>query len=173
VAITRRDLWILLQREMRQLSPAQREPLEARFSEEIARPFRALVRCERPGLAGQDTGLVTTAVLATPCVRERAREAQASRARSDKRCPAAYCPHRVTCIRSGPPGTPGTFGRLERRLRNLPFPAAFRSFAPYEAEAAALRMFEHSLVPGLLQTPEYARAVLETKPGSSDDMIDG
>jgi transcriptional regulator with XRE-family HTH domain len=72
-----------------------------------------------------------------------------------------------------PPGTPGTFGRLERRLRNLPFPAAFRSFAPYETEAAALRMFEHSLVPGLLQTPQYARAVLETKPNSSDDMIDG
>jgi transcriptional regulator with XRE-family HTH domain len=72
-----------------------------------------------------------------------------------------------------PPGTPGTFGRLERRLRNLPFPAAFRSFAPYETEAAALRMFEHSLVPGLLQIPQYARAVLETKPNSSDDMIDG
>ena len=70
-------------------------------------------------------------------------------------------------------GTPGTFARLERRLRNLPFPAAFRSFAPYEAEAAALRIFEHSLVPGLLQTPEYARAVLETKPNASDDMIEG
>ncbi len=69
-------------------------------------------------------------------------------------------------------GTPGTFARLERRLRNLPFPAAFRSFAPHEAEAAALRMFEHSLVPGLLQTPEYARAVLETKPNASDDMIE-
>lgn len=76
-------------------------------------------------------------------------------------------------FRENPPGTPGTFGRLERRLRNLPFPAAFRSFAPYEVEAAALRMFEHSLVPGLLQTPQYARAVLETKPNSSDDMIDG
>jgi Domain of unknown function (DUF5753) len=70
-------------------------------------------------------------------------------------------------------GTPGTFERLERRLRNLPFPAAFRSFAPYEAEAAVLRSFEHSLVPGLLQTPEYARSVLETKPNASDDMIDG
>ena len=70
-------------------------------------------------------------------------------------------------------GAPGTFARLERRLRNLPFPAAFRSFAPYEAEAATLRLFEHSLVAGLLQTPEYARAVLETKPNASEDMIDG
>jgi AcrR family transcriptional regulator len=65
VAVARRDLWILLQRELRHLSPAQREPLEARFSEEIARPFRALVRHERPDLPAQDTGLVTTAVLAT------------------------------------------------------------------------------------------------------------
>jgi AcrR family transcriptional regulator len=65
VAVARRDLWILLQREMRHLSPAQREPLGARFSGEIARPFRALVRRERPDLPAQDTGLVTTAVLAT------------------------------------------------------------------------------------------------------------
>ena len=54
-------------------------------------------------------------------------------------------------------GTPGTFARLEGRLRDLPFPASFRPFAAYEAEATALYVFEHSLVPGLLQTPEYAR----------------
>ena len=38
----------------------------------------------------------------------------------------------------GVPGTPGTFGRMVVRLRNLPFPASFRSFAPHEAEATAL-----------------------------------
>jgi AcrR family transcriptional regulator len=64
-AIARRDLWILLQREMRHLSPAQRQPLEERFEEQVARPFRTLVRRERPDLPAQDTGLVTTAVLAT------------------------------------------------------------------------------------------------------------
>jgi transcriptional regulator with XRE-family HTH domain len=69
-------------------------------------------------------------------------------------------------------GTPGTFDRLERRLSNVPFPAAFRSFAPHEAEATALRMFEHSLVPGLLQTPDYAAAVLATKPNASADVIE-
>jgi transcriptional regulator with XRE-family HTH domain len=69
-------------------------------------------------------------------------------------------------------GTPETFARLERRLRNLPFPASFRSFAPHEAEAATLRMFEHSLIPGLLQTPDYARAVLETKPNAADDEVE-
>jgi transcriptional regulator with XRE-family HTH domain len=69
-------------------------------------------------------------------------------------------------------GTSGTYARMERRLCNLPFPASFRSFAPHEAEAATLSMFEHSLVPGLLQTPEYARAVLETKPNASDDEVE-
>jgi transcriptional regulator with XRE-family HTH domain len=69
-------------------------------------------------------------------------------------------------------GTSGTYARMERRLCNLPFPASFRSFAPHEAEAATLCMFEHSLIPGLLQTPEYARAVLETKPNTTVDEID-
>jgi hypothetical protein len=54
----------------------------------------------------------------------------------------------------------------------LPFPASFRSFAPYEADAAILRTFEHSLVPGLLQTSDYARAVLSTRPNTSPDDID-
>ena len=43
-------------------------------------------------------------------------------------------------------------------------PASFRSFEPHEAEATALYIFEHSLIPGLLQTEEYARAVLEMFP---------
>lgn len=60
------------------------------------------------------------------------------------------------------PGAPGTFGRLVVRLRNLPFPASFRSFAPHEAEATALYIFEHSMILGLLQPPQYVRAILET-----------
>jgi transcriptional regulator with XRE-family HTH domain len=70
------------------------------------------------------------------------------------------------------PASPGTFGRLAAKLRNLPFPASFRSFAPYEAEATALHVFEHSLVPGLLQTEAYARAVLSTRPNTPVDEID-
>ena len=69
------------------------------------------------------------------------------------------------------PGTPGTFGRLVVRLRNLPFPASFRSFAPHEAEATALYIFEHSLIPGLLQTEAYARAILETHPDVTEDVV--
>jgi transcriptional regulator with XRE-family HTH domain len=70
------------------------------------------------------------------------------------------------------PGKPGTFGRLAAKLRNLPFPTSFRSFAPYEAEAVALHVFEHSLIPGLLQTEAYARAVLSTRPNTAVDEID-
>ncbi|HEY0998762.1 MAG TPA: helix-turn-helix transcriptional regulator [Streptosporangiaceae bacterium] len=69
-------------------------------------------------------------------------------------------------------GTPGTFTRLEGRLRDLAFPASFRPFAAYEAEATALYVFQHSLVPGLLQTPAYARAVLATRPNTTDDELD-
>ena len=68
--------------------------------------------------------------------------------------------------------TPGTFTRLEERLHDLPYPASFRPFAGYEAEARALRMFEHVLVPGLLQTPEYARAVLATRPRTTADELE-
>jgi Domain of unknown function (DUF5753)/Helix-turn-helix domain len=71
----------------------------------------------------------------------------------------------------GSPGSPGTFGRLVTRLRNLPFPASFRSFASHEAEAAALYVFEHSFVPGLLQTAEYARAVLVMHPDVTEDVV--
>lgn len=71
----------------------------------------------------------------------------------------------------GVPGTPGTFGRLVVRLRNLPFPASFRSFAPHEAEATALYTFEHSMIPGLLQTEAYARAILETHPDVTEDVV--
>ena len=67
--------------------------------------------------------------------------------------------------------TPGTFGRLVKRLRKMPFPASFGTFEPREAEATALYTFEHSFIPGLLQTKVYARAVLETFPGATEDIV--
>ena len=71
----------------------------------------------------------------------------------------------------GIPSSSGTFGRLVVRLRNLPFPASFRSFAPHEAEATALYTFEHSFIPGLLQTEAYARAVMEAYPDATEDVV--
>jgi transcriptional regulator with XRE-family HTH domain len=51
------------------------------------------------------------------------------------------------------------------------FPPSLREFAAYEAEAVALWTFEHTLVPGLLQTQEYARAVLERHPHVTEDQV--
>lgn len=69
-------------------------------------------------------------------------------------------------------GCPGTFARLQARLRDVPFPQAFRPFAEHEAAAVALRWYEHALVPGLLQTEAMARAVLSTRPNTSDEDIE-
>jgi transcriptional regulator with XRE-family HTH domain len=68
-------------------------------------------------------------------------------------------------------GLPGTFDRIEERLRGIPFATAFRPFVPHEVAARTLRWFEHSLIPGLLQTEDYARAVLATKPNTTEDEI--
>jgi hypothetical protein len=61
--------------------------------------------------------------------------------------------------------------RLWRKLRNISFPESFRPYAEHEEKAAELRMFEHSLVPGLLQTEAYARATLAKQPNITEDML--
>ncbi|HEY0699507.1 MAG TPA: helix-turn-helix transcriptional regulator [Micromonospora sp.] len=48
----------------------------------------------------------------------------------------------------------------------------FRSWAVIEQEATALRSFEPAVLPGLLQTEEYARAVLGSGPLAGDE-VDG
>ncbi|QEV16409.1 helix-turn-helix domain-containing protein [Streptomyces alboniger] len=54
----------------------------------------------------------------------------------------------------------GTAGRHHwwKAYRDL-LPAAYRDFISLEAQAGWMRTLETSVVPGLLQTPEYARAV--------------
>jgi hypothetical protein len=47
------------------------------------------------------------------------------------------------------------------------YPEPFVDFSFREREADELCVFEHSLCPGLLQTEDYARAVLSTLPGRS------
>ena len=54
---------------------------------------------------------------------------------------------------------------------NTAFPAAFREFAAYEAEALTIWTFQHSLVPGLLQTEGYARAVLQRHPNVTSEQV--
>jgi transcriptional regulator with XRE-family HTH domain len=68
--------------------------------------------------------------------------------------------------------TPGTFARLQKRLRELPFTESFRPFAAYEEAATSLRNFEHTLVPGLLQTPDYVQAILSSHPNTNEEDLD-
>jgi len=68
-------------------------------------------------------------------------------------------------------GTPGTFQRLERRLRGIPFSAGFRPFTPYEEQARLIRTFQNSLVPGLFQTRKYANAILAVNPETTEDIV--
>ena len=69
-------------------------------------------------------------------------------------------------------GYPKFFEMMEEKLRDLPFPASYRPFVPYERAARVLRIFQHVLVPGLFQTPEYGRAVLSKKPHATGDEIE-
>jgi transcriptional regulator with XRE-family HTH domain len=65
-------------------------------------------------------------------------------------------------------GTVGTFARLQQFARTTPLPSWFRPYAEIEATATQLRMFEHALVPGLLQVEDYARGILVTLPNTTE-----
>jgi hypothetical protein len=67
----------------------------------------------------------------------------------------------------------GWFTRFynESRDWNAPFAAAFRPFTSYEAEASALYLFEHALLPGLFQTEAYARGVLSQHPDTTEAEV--
>lgn len=68
--------------------------------------------------------------------------------------------------------TPGTFGRMQEHLRATPFPAWFRDWLEAEREATALRWWEPMLIPGLLQTADYARAILTAGPEAVGDEVE-
>ena len=69
--------------------------------------------------------------------------------------------------------TDGLLMRLQPFVRSEAYPAWFRDWVEIEREATSLRWFEPLLIPGLLQTEEYARAVLEAaNPASREDEID-
>jgi transcriptional regulator with XRE-family HTH domain len=116
----------------------------------------------------------------------RAHRAQAGISREELAAKVSYSPSLVAMIETGRRSpsrklaelldvvfsTPGTFARLEKRLRDVPFPASFRPFVPHEAEATALRSYENLLIPGLFQTEDYARAVLSTRPNTAQNAVE-
>jgi transcriptional regulator with XRE-family HTH domain len=52
-------------------------------------------------------------------------------------------------------------------------PAGFRSWPEYEDKAASLRAWMPGIMHGLLQTEDYARALLQTSPGATAEMVTG
>ncbi|AEW93613.1 MULTISPECIES: helix-turn-helix domain-containing protein [Streptomycetaceae] len=57
-------------------------------------------------------------------------------------------------------GTDGTLMRVWELVMRSQLPGWFRPYAELEAKATHIYSFEAQVVPGLLQTPEYARATL-------------
>jgi transcriptional regulator with XRE-family HTH domain len=61
---------------------------------------------------------------------------------------------------------------LGEKLKRRAYPGWFAAWPDKEAQARRLRSFELVVVPGLLQTEDYARAVLSTRVGATPDEID-
>jgi transcriptional regulator with XRE-family HTH domain len=66
----------------------------------------------------------------------------------------------------------GTGGVYERLVVKLGAPSWFRPWLEAEQAATQLQCFEPNLIPGLLQTPDYARAVLRLDPRLTDDELE-
>jgi transcriptional regulator with XRE-family HTH domain len=62
--------------------------------------------------------------------------------------------------------------QLKDQLKQRAYPGWFQDWPGAEARARSLRWFEPLIVPGLLQTEDYARAVLRTRVGDTDEEID-
>ncbi|MFH8519442.1 Scr1 family TA system antitoxin-like transcriptional regulator [Streptomyces gelaticus] len=61
-------------------------------------------------------------------------------------------------------GTAGTADSFEREWRDMRFGVlleGFPEYVGYEGRAVEIRLFQIGIVPGLLQTPEYARALAD------------
>jgi transcriptional regulator with XRE-family HTH domain len=69
--------------------------------------------------------------------------------------------------------TPQTFRRLRQGMINGAYEAWVRALLEMEERAAVLRWWEPLLVPGLLQTEAYARAMIRAgRPGDSDAEVE-
>lgn len=59
---------------------------------------------------------------------------------------------------------------IKREGKHLAAPAGFDRFTQLEAKAVAMHSYDAQVIPGLLQTPAYARAVMST--GQPPDALD-
>lgn len=68
--------------------------------------------------------------------------------------------------------TPGVYKRLRDQYSERGIPAWFAPYVALERKARVLRMFNPSLLPGLVQIREYAEAVLRAgRPTNLDDLV--
>jgi transcriptional regulator with XRE-family HTH domain len=64
------------------------------------------------------------------------------------------------------------FAAKARAIRGEGMPPEFRKFSEIEAIATALHVADHSFIPGLLQTEDYAREVLRTRLGRKPKEVE-
>ena len=70
------------------------------------------------------------------------------------------------------PDRDGWFGEFYAESRTwIATPPWFRSWVEHEQRAATLRVWQLGVLSGLLQTEEYARAILTVEPGVTEDEI--
>ncbi|RKN03782.1 helix-turn-helix domain-containing protein [Streptomyces radicis] len=71
-------------------------------------------------------------------------------------------------------GTEGIFERLRERLLERGHPSWFLPFVKQESTAVEILIYSLTVLPGLLQTPDYARAVFEAyDPWADPSVISG
>ena len=61
---------------------------------------------------------------------------------------------------------------LKDHLRHRAYPGWFQAWPDHESHARRLRDFELAVIPGLLQTEAYARAILSTRVGATEEELD-
>ena len=70
------------------------------------------------------------------------------------------------------PDRDGWFGEFYAESRTwIATPPWFRSWVEHEQQAATLRIWQLGVLSGLLQTQDYARAILAVNPGVTEDQV--
>jgi len=97
-----------------------------------------------------------------------------SKIETGERPPAEGFPGRLDAIAEL--DTRGTltriWGELRESARYSAYPGWFRPWADIEASATELRWYEPLVIPGLLQTEEYARALLSAQAGADTGAVE-
>ena len=72
------------------------------------------------------------------------------------------------------PEAGGLFGRIYQLARRWDggYPSWFAEWVESERRATSLRWWEPLLIPGLLQTADYARAILAADPETTEDQLE-